>query len=78
MCNMTNRPSTFRDLKLRSGNEVCVKTGPSYEPKVGQVHFPQKPQLDPLEVLCVKFEDNRTSTFRDMLRSEMFTEGPTP
>ena len=30
--------------------------------------MPQKAQLDPLEVLCVKFEDNRTSTFRDMLR----------
>ena len=32
------------------------------------VHIPQKAQLDPLEVLCVKFEDTRTSTFRDMLR----------
>ena len=30
--------------------------------------MPQNAQLDPLEVLCVKFEDNQTSTFRDMLR----------
>ena len=29
------------------------------------------PQLDPLGVLCVKFEDNRTSTFRDMLRKRI-------
>ena len=33
--------------------------------------MPQKAQLDPLEVLCVKFEDNRTSTFRDMLRKRI-------
>ena len=30
--------------------------------------MPQKAQLDPLEVLCVKFEDNWTSTFRDKLQ----------
>ena len=33
---------------------------------IGPVPF--EAQLDPLEVLCVKFEDNQTSTFRDMLR----------
>ena len=33
--------------------------------------MPQKAQLDPLGVLCVKFEDNRTSTFRDMLRKRI-------
>ena len=38
---------------------------------LGQLHIPQKAQLDPLEVLCVKFEDNRTSTFRDMLRKRI-------
>ena len=45
-----------------------VQIGHGSEPKVGQVHIPQKAQLDPLKVLCVKFEDNRTSTFRYMLR----------
>ena len=33
--------------------------------------MPQKAQLDPLGVLCVRFEDNRTSTFRDMLRKQI-------
>ena len=36
-----------------------------------KVQIPQKAQLDPLGVLCVKFEDNRTSTFRDMLRKRI-------
>ena len=45
--------------------------GHSSEPKVGQSSLPQKAQLDPLGVLCVKFEDNRTSTFRDMLRKRI-------
>ena len=41
--------------------------------------IPQKAQLDPLGVLCVKFEDNRT--FRDMLRKRIVygrPNGPTP
>ena len=45
-----------------------------------KVHIPQKAQLDPLEVSCVKFEDNRTSTFRDMLRKRIVhgrPNGPT-
>ena len=33
--------------------------------------MPQKAQLDTLGVLCVKFEDYRTSTFRDMLRKRI-------
>ena len=32
--------------------------------------MPQKAQLDPREVLSVKFEDNHTSNFRDMLRKQ--------
>ena len=36
-----------------------------------KVRIPQKAQLDPLGVLCVKFEDNRTSTFRDMLQKRI-------
>ena len=42
--------------------------------------MPQKAQLDTLGVLCVKFEDNRTSTFRDMLRKRIVygrPNGPT-
>ena len=42
--------------------------------------MPQKAQLDPLGVLCVKFEDNQTSTFRDMLRKRIVygrPNGPT-
>ena len=42
---------------------------------------PQKAQLDPLGVFCVKFEDNLTSTFRDMLRKRIvygWPNGPTP
>ena len=34
--------------------------------------YPKKAQQDPLEVLCVKFKDNRTST-----RNEMLMDGPT-
>ena len=56
MCNMTViGPVLF---EICSGNEV-------------KVQIPQKAQLDPLGVLCVKFEDNRTSTFRDMLRKRI-------
>ena len=45
-----------------------------------KVQIPQKAQLDPLGVLCVKYEDNRTSTFRDMLRKRIVhgrLNGPT-
>ena len=40
--------------------------------------MPQKAQLDPLEVLCIKFEDNRTGTFIDMLRKRNVQGRPTP
>ena len=65
-------------FEIWSGNEVCVKTSKvhSSEPKVGQSSYTPKAQLDPLEVLCVKFEDNRTSTFRDMLRKRNDHERP--
>ena len=57
---------------MRSPPETkCVskRLNRSYsEPKVGQSSYTPKAQQDPLEVLCVKFEDNRTSTFRDILR----------
>ena len=62
-----HRPSTFRDLLRKRSGRQNVEICHSSEPKVGQVHIPQKAQLDPLGVLCVKYEDNRTSTFRDML-----------
>ena len=68
-----NRPSTFRDLVRKRSARQKVQIGHSSEPKVGQSsNTPcQKAQLDPLGVLCVKFEDNRTSTFRDMLRKRI-------
>ena len=62
-----NRPSTFRDLFRKRSVRQNVQIGYSSEPKVGQSSYTQKGTTTPLEVLCVKFEDNRTSTFRDML-----------
>ena len=68
MCNMTViGPVLF---EICSGNEVRVKTSKKVivlNQKKVKVQIPQKAQLDPIGVLCVKFEDNRTSTFRDML-----------
>ena len=52
-----------------------------HRPGTFKVQIPQKAQLDPLGVLRVKFEDNRTSTFRDMLRKRIVygrPNGPTP
>ena len=49
-------------------------------PVLFEVQIPQKAQLDPLGMLCVKFEDNRTNTFRDMLRKRIVygrPNGPT-
>ena len=58
-----NRFSSFRDLLRKRSVRQNVQISHSSEPKVGQSHIPQKAQLDLLEVFCVKFEDNRTSTF---------------
>ena len=69
MCNMTViGPVLF---EICSGNEVRVKTGHSSELKVGQSSYTPKGTTRPLGVLCIKFEDNRTSTFRDMLRERI-------
>ena len=57
----------------------AVKTsGHSSEPEEVKVQIPQKAQLDPLGVLCVKFEDNRTSTFFRKRIVYGRPNGPTP
>ena len=66
-----HRLSTFRDLLRKRSARQNVQIGHSSELEVGQSSNTQKAQLDPLGVLCVKFEDNRTSTFRDMLRKRI-------
>ena len=56
-------------FEICSGNEVFIKTSKKVlvlNQKWVKVSIPPKAQLEPLEVLYVKFEGNRTSTFRDM------------
>ena len=57
MCNMTVIGQVV--FKICSGNELRVKTSKYVivlNQKKVKVHIPQKAQLDPLEVLCVKFD----------------------
>ena len=64
-------PATFCHQRLflsgRSkvvGDRIYCSTTPKYI----KVYITYKEQLEPLEVLCVKFEDNRTSRSWDMLQ----------
>ena len=65
-----NWPSTFRDLLRERSVFQNVQIGHSSKPKVGQSSYTPEGTTRPLEGLCVKYKDNRTSTFRDMLRKK--------